>query len=77
MLVLSRHEKESIVVPGCGLTITVEAISGKRVKLGISAPPSVAVHRAEVWEKIQQETAGDPEITVTIPLAACQPCETV
>lgn len=71
MLVLSRHEKESIVVPGCGLIITVESISGKRVKLGIQAPPSVAVHRSEVWQKIQDECRCDPEITVVLPLADC------
>ena len=71
MLVLSRHEKESIVIPGCGVTITVESVIGKRVKLGISAPPSVAVHRSEVWEKIQQECAADPEVTIALPVAGC------
>jgi carbon storage regulator len=49
MLVLSRKPGKQIVVPGCGLAVTVVAVEGNRVRLGISAPADVAVYRKEVW----------------------------
>ena len=49
MLVLSRKRGEKIVVPQCGITVTVLQIGRQRVKVGISAPDGVTVHRAEVW----------------------------
>jgi len=52
MLVLSRKGGEQIVVPNCGLTVTVLAIEGNKVRLGFTAPDDVAVHRAEVWQRI-------------------------
>jgi carbon storage regulator len=42
MLVLSRKVGERIIVPDCGLTLTVLAIEGNRVRLGITAPADVA-----------------------------------
>jgi carbon storage regulator len=53
MLVLSRKIGERIVVPGCKLEIAVVAVNGKTVRLGISAPPEVEVHREEVWRADQ------------------------
>jgi len=55
MLVLSRKVGERIVVPEYHLSITIVAIEGSKVRLGISAPPDVAVHREEVWRQIQEE----------------------
>jgi carbon storage regulator len=55
MLVLSRKPGEQIVVPELDLTLTVLAIEGHRVRLGVSAPADVAVHRHEVWNRIEQE----------------------
>jgi carbon storage regulator len=49
MLVLSRRIGEKIVVPACELTITLVAIRGNRVRLGIAAPGDIAVYREEVW----------------------------
>jgi carbon storage regulator len=49
MLVLSRKPGESIVVPQCELVITVVAVKGKMVRLGISAPVTTVVYREEVW----------------------------
>jgi carbon storage regulator len=51
MLVLSRRVGESIVIPGCNLTLTVLGVRGGQVRLGIAAPPSVPVHRAEVLKR--------------------------
>jgi carbon storage regulator len=48
MLVLSRKPGERIVIPQCDLTITVVAVEGNRVRLGITAPADVAVYREEL-----------------------------
>jgi carbon storage regulator len=62
MLVLSRRVEESIVLPTCEATITVLSVGKGRVQLGISAPPFVAVHRQEVWQRIESQAA---EVIVT------------
>jgi len=48
MLVLSRKASERIVVPQCELIVTVLEIAGNRARIGISAPPGIAVHRENV-----------------------------
>jgi carbon storage regulator len=48
MLVLSRKFGESIVI-GDSITVTVMEVKGERVRLGISAPAEVPVHREEVF----------------------------
>jgi carbon storage regulator len=55
MLVLSRKIGERIVVPDCELVITVLAIEGKTVRLDISAPAEVDVHRDEDWRQLSQK----------------------
>ena len=50
MLVLSRREKESILI-GDRITVTVVAIQGSRVRLAIEAPREVRVLRAELVGK--------------------------
>jgi carbon storage regulator len=52
MLVLSRKRGETIVIVG-RVTVTVLAVDGDRVKLGIVAPSEVPVHREEVYQKIE------------------------
>jgi carbon storage regulator len=51
MLVLSRKRGEGIVI-GYDITVTVLATEGGRVKLGISAPSEVPIHREEVYQRI-------------------------
>jgi carbon storage regulator len=53
MLVLSRRLGETIVIDG-GIRVTVVAIEGNHVRLGIAAPKSVRVDRQEVHERIVQ-----------------------
>ena len=53
MLVLTRKVGEQIVVPQCQLTVNIISITGKRVRLGISAPPDVVVHRQEVQQRTE------------------------
>jgi carbon storage regulator len=59
MLVLSRRIGERIVVPACGVTITVVAIRGGKIRLGVTAPSDIAIHREEVWHTINAN--GNPE----------------
>lgn len=54
MLVLSRKRDESIII-GDDVIITVVDIKGEQVKLGVTAPKTVSIHRKEVYEAIQQE----------------------
>jgi carbon storage regulator len=55
MLVLTRKPGEQLVVPNCELVVTVIAIKGKRVRLGICAPESQALFRGEVWQRLHPE----------------------
>lgn len=54
MLVLSRRKNESVMV-GEDIEIVVAEIRGDKVRLGISAPRYVPVHRREVYEAIHRE----------------------
>ncbi len=58
MLVLTRRPGESIVI-GNGIKITVVNIGPGRVKIGVEAPPSVRVDRAEIHARILHEKATD------------------
>ena len=57
MLVLSRKIGEEIVLPATDVSIAVLAVSGNRVRLGIRAPSTTVVHRAEVWQRISTSPA--------------------
>lgn len=57
MLVLSRKIGEEIVV-GRNVLIRVLEIHGKRVRVGISAPNAVTVHREEVQQRIDEEVTS-------------------
>ncbi len=52
MLVLSRKRGEAITI-GNGVTVTVLAVQGDRVKIGIVAPAEVPVHRQEMHDRIE------------------------
>ncbi len=56
MLVLSRQRDETIMI-GDEIEISVVDIRGDKVRLGISAPTRIAVHRKEVYEAIKKENA--------------------
>jgi carbon storage regulator len=66
MLVLSRKVGESVVVPSIGLTLTVLSVQGERVRVGISAPPGVQVHRQEVWQRLQEMQANPEPVAVAL-----------
>ena len=54
MLVLSRQRDESIIISD-NIVITIVDIRGDKVRLGITAPTEIPVHRQEVYEAIQRE----------------------
>jgi len=54
MLVLSRQRDETIMI-GDDIEITIVDIRGDKVRLGITAPATVPVHRKEVYDAIQRE----------------------
>lgn len=56
MLVLSRQRDETIMI-GDDIEISVVDIRGDKVRLGITAPTRIAVHRKEVYEAIKRENA--------------------
>ncbi len=54
MLILTRKLGESITI-GDDITITFLDIKGKQLRIGIEAPPQVAVHRGEIYRMIQEQ----------------------
>jgi carbon storage regulator len=61
MLVLSRQRNESIII-GDDVEVTIVDVRGDKVRLGITAPKTISVHRKEVYEAIQQEKAGQKPV---------------
>jgi len=60
MLVLTRRAGESIMIDD-EIELKVLKIRGSQVHLGIDAPKRAAVHRKEVWLRIQDETPQQPQ----------------
>ncbi|MBF0170577.1 MAG: carbon storage regulator CsrA [Nitrospinae bacterium] len=54
MLVLTRKLGESVTI-GDSIKISVIDIKGRQVRLGIEAPSSMAIHREEIYARIQEE----------------------
>jgi carbon storage regulator len=57
MLVLTRKSNQSIMI-GDEIEISVLAIMGEKVRIGIEAPRSVPVFRREVYVEIREDTGG-------------------
>jgi carbon storage regulator len=68
MLVLTRRRGEGVTI-GPDIRIVVLQTKGGQVKLGIEAPPAVAVHRDEVYARIQEENRMAAETRI-VPLEA-------
>ena len=57
MLILTRRVGETLMV-GDEVTVTVLGVKGNQVRIGVNAPKEVAVHREEIYQRIQREKAG-------------------
>jgi carbon storage regulator len=64
MLVLSRQKDASIMI-GNDVEITIVDVRGDRVRLGITAPKHVPVHRKEVYDAIQRENTEKAQVALT------------
>lgn len=60
MLILSRRYNESVKI-GDDVTITILAVRRGTVRIGVSAPKTVPVHREEVYERIRAELRAKPQ----------------
>lgn len=56
MLILTRRVGETLVI-GDDVTITVLGVRGNQVRVGVNAPKDVAVHREEIYQRIQDENS--------------------
>jgi carbon storage regulator len=54
MLILTRRISEALRI-GDDISVTVLGVKGNQVRLGWTAPPSVAVHREEIFQRIAEE----------------------
>lgn len=59
MLILTRRVGETLMI-GDDVTVTVLGVKGNQVRVGVSAPKEVSVHREEIYERIKQEQKTHP-----------------
>jgi carbon storage regulator len=67
MLILSRRVGETLII-GDDVSITILGLKGNQVRIGINAPKNVAVHREEIYERIERELSGsESRTTLRVP----------
>ena len=57
MLILTRRVGETLMI-GDSVTVTILGVKGNQVRVGITAPKDVAVHREEIFQRIGREAAA-------------------
>ena len=58
MLILTRRVGESLMI-GDDVNVTVLGIRGNQVRIGVDAPKDVAIHREEIYDRIQDEKTDE------------------
>lgn len=61
MLILTRRIGEVLII-GEEVKLTVLGIRGHQVRLGVDAPKNVAVHRKEIYDRIQKKEASNDAV---------------
>ena len=66
MLILKRNVKETICI-GNDIEVSVLAVEGDQVKIGVAAPKNVDNHRKEIFDAIQAENnlAAEQKVDLT------------
>jgi carbon storage regulator len=60
MLILTRRVGETLMI-GDSVTVTVLGVKGNQVRVGITAPKDVSVHREEIYQRIQRGDGSEGE----------------
>jgi carbon storage regulator len=60
VLILTRRVGETLMI-GNDVTVTVVAVQGTQVRLGVNAPKDVAVHSEEIFNRVQKEKMTQTE----------------
>ncbi|WP_108445220.1 carbon storage regulator CsrA [Halomonas denitrificans] len=68
MLILTRRVGETLMI-GDDVTVTVLGVKGNQVRIGVNAPKDVAVHREEIYQRIQREKS-DSDVEGDDPVGA-------
>lgn len=63
MLILTRRVGETLMI-GDDVTVTVLGVKGNQVRIGVNAPKEIAVHREEIYERIQREQENAAKASV-------------